>query len=142
VAVRPLPARIAVGRQLVSSEVEVDPLALGYAVGSFGVTLVFSIQLFDERSDRGIALLVAALAWAVVFATLHRLRHRDLAAVVGLSALALAAVGTADLISDAALTIAWAVEGILLAAVARRLRDARLQTMSIAYAALATAHSS
>ena len=131
---------IAVGRQLAARTSEVDPLALGYATASFGVTLVFSIQLLDERTDRGIALGAAAAVWAGVFVALHLLRQRDLAAVVGLIALALAAVGTADLLSDSALTIAWAAEAILLAALARRLGDARLQAVGIAYAVLASVH--
>jgi uncharacterized membrane protein len=131
---------VAVGRQLATRTSEVDALALGYATASFGVTLVFSIQLLDQRTDRGIALGAAAAVWAGVFVALHLLRQRDLAAVVGLVALGLAAVGTADLLSDSALTIAWAAEAILLAGLARRLGDARLQALGITYAVLASVH--
>jgi len=131
---------VSVGRQLVAKVVEVDPLALGYATASFGVSLVFSVQLLDERTDRGLALAAAAAVWAGVFVALHLLRQRDLAAVVGLVALTLAGVATADLLSDSALTIAWAAEATLLAALARRLGDARLQTLGIAYAVLASVH--
>jgi uncharacterized membrane protein len=131
---------VAVGRQLVSRMLEVDALALGYALASFGVTLVLSIQLLDERSDRGIALLSAAAVWALVFTALQLWRLPDLAIAVGVSALALAAVGTADLLSDSALTIAWAAEAVVLALLARHLRDARLQATAMTYGALAAVH--
>jgi uncharacterized membrane protein len=128
---------IAVARQLAARSTQLDPVALSYALASFGAALLVSVQLFETRTDRGIALLVAAAVWAVVFAALQWRRMPDLALVVGTSALALAAVGTADLLSDAALTIAWAAEAIVLAFLARQLGDARLQTLGIAYAALA-----
>jgi uncharacterized membrane protein len=129
---------IAVGRQLVAAGDEVDALALAYALASFGVALIFAIQVFDDETDRGIALLVAAGAWALVFGAVHWRRFPDLGLAVGASALGLAAVGTAHLLSDSALALAWAAEALVLATVARQLRDARLQAMGIAYAALAT----
>jgi len=131
---------IAVARQLVSKQVVVDPLALSYAIASFGLCLALATQVLDERGDRGIALLVAAAVWALVFAGLHRVREPDLAAVIGTSALALAVVGTADLLSGASLTLAWAAQAVVLAALARRLGDARLQAMGAGYVALAAAH--
>jgi uncharacterized membrane protein len=129
---------IAVGRQLLAKAGEVDPLALAYATAAFGLALVLAIQLFEDRTDRGVALLAASAVWAAVFTGLHVRRLPDLSFVVGASALALAAVGTADLVSDSALAIAWAAEAIVLAAVAQRFRDARLQALGIVYAALAT----
>jgi uncharacterized membrane protein len=129
---------ISVGRQLAARSTEVDPLALSFALASFGSTLLFGVQLFETRTDRGITLLVAAAVWAVLCAALHWRRLPDLALGVGASALALAAVGTADLISDAALTIAWAAEAIVLGVLARQFRDARLQVLGIVYTALAT----
>jgi len=129
---------ISVGRQIAVKQAEIDPIALPYALTSFGVALIFAIQLFGERADRGAALLAAAAVWTVVFAGLQWWRRLpDLALIVGSSALALAAVGTADLLSDAALTIAWAAEALVLAMLSRRLGDVRLQAMGIVYAALA-----
>jgi uncharacterized membrane protein len=128
---------VGVARQLAVAGKEVDALALGYSLASFAVALIFAIQMFDDRTDRGVTLLVAAGVWAVVFGAVHRRGLPDLALAIGASALALAAVGTADLLSDAALTIAWAAEALVLAVVARRLSDARTQAMGIAYAALA-----
>ena len=107
------------------------------ALASFGSALVLAVQLFEGRTDRGTALLVAAGVWALVFAGLQWRRLPDLALVVGASALGLAAVGTADLLSDAALTIAWAAEAIVLALLARQLGDARLQAFGVVYMSLA-----
>jgi uncharacterized membrane protein len=130
---------IAVGRQLVVGRTEIDPLALGYALAALGVTLIFAFQLLDDRSDRGTALLVAGGVWALVVALVHWQRLPDLGLAVGASALALAAVGTADLLAGAGLTIAWAAEALVLGVVARKLADARLQAMGIAYVVLAAA---
>jgi uncharacterized membrane protein len=128
---------IAVGRQLVSWADEVDPLGLTYALVSLSATMLLTVQLFEERGDRGVVLLAAAAVWALVFAALSARRLPDLGLVVGVSALALAAVGTADLLSDAALTLAWAAQALLFAIVARRLGDARLQAMGFVYLTLA-----
>ena len=128
---------IGVGRQLVARPAEVDPLALSYVLVSFASTMLLVFQLFDERGDRGAALLAAAAIWALVVAALQARGLSDLALAVGVSALALAAVGTADLLSDAALTIAWAAEGLVLFTVAHRLRDARLHSLGLVYVCLA-----
>ena len=130
---------IAVARQVVAKASEIDPVALSYALAAFGSVLLLAVQLFETRTDRGTALLVAAGVWALVFAGLQWRRLPDLALVVGTSALALTAVGTADLLSDAALTIAWAAEAIVLALLARQLGDVRLQALGMVYASLAAA---
>lgn len=131
---------IAVARQIALKQTDLDAMALSYSLASFGLAMSLATQLSDDRSERGIALLAAAVAWALVFAVLARRRLPDLGLVVGASALALAAVGTADLLSDAALTIAWASQAVLLAALAVWLGDARLQAMGIGYAVLASVH--
>ena len=74
--------------------------------------MMLTLQLFDERGDRGVTLLAAAVVWALVFAALYARRLPDLGLAVGVAALALAAVGTADLLSDAALTLAWAAQAL------------------------------
>jgi len=131
---------IAVGRQVVAARVDVDPLSLAYAVAAFGAALALATQVFDERAGRGVALLAAAALWGALFAVLAVRRQPDLASVLGASALALAAVGTADLVSDSALTLAWAAQAVVLSALAYRLRDARLQISGAAYATLALLH--
>jgi len=131
---------ISVGRQIAEKRADLAAVALSYAIASFGLATLLATQLFDVRTDRGVALLAGAGVWALAFLGLQWRRLPDLGLVVGASALALAAVGTADLLSDSALTIAWAGQAVLLAALARRLGDARLQAMGIGYATLATVH--
>jgi predicted membrane protein DUF2339 len=108
-----------------------------YVLASFAATMMLTLQLFDERGDRGATLLAASAIWALAFAALQARRLHDLGLVVGVAALALAAVGTADLLSDEALTIAWAAEALVLFAIARRLGDARLQVLGLVYSCLA-----
>ena len=129
---------VSVARRLTRRNLDLDGLALGYAAVAFGVALAFSAQLFGDRTDRGLVLLVAGAIWALVFATLQLQRLPDLALVVGVAALALAAVGTADLLVGATLTVVWAAQSIALTVIAWRLGDARLRLTGIAYAALAT----
>ena len=129
---------ISVGLQLTSRRADLDPFALAYALVPFALAIQFAGRLFDDRADRGVALLALAAVWALVFGALTRRRLPDLGLVVGTSALALAAVGTAFLLSDSAVTIAWAAQAVILTALAARFRDARLQAMGIAYGALAS----
>ncbi len=129
---------IGIALQLARSERDLDPLALSYVLAGFGATVVLTLLLFEERDDRGIAFFVAAGAWAVVTAALGWRRQAELGLVAGTSALALAAVGTALLLTDSALAVAWAAESVVFAVVAWRFRDVRLQLMCFAYAALAT----
>ena len=130
----------AVGLQLATRQRLVDPLALTYALGAFAVVLLAAVQVFDAGTDRGIALLAAAAVWAAVFGALQWRKLDDLALAVGVPALALAAVGTADVLVGGTLTLVWAAEAVVLAVVARQLGDARLRAMALAYAALAAVH--
>ena len=130
----------AVGLQLARRQQLVDPLALTYSLGAFAVVLLAAVQVFDPGTDRGIALLAAAAIWAAVFGALQWRKLEDLALAVGVSALALAAVGTADVLVGGTLTLVWAAEAVVLAVVARQLGDVRLRAMAIAYAALAGVH--
>jgi uncharacterized membrane protein len=131
---------VAVGLQLSSGQRLVEPLALTYALGAFAVVFLAAVQVFEAGTDRGTALLAAAAIWAAVFSALQWRKHEDLALAVGASALALAAVGTADILVGGTLTLVWAAEAVVLAIVARQLGDARLRVMAIAYAALAGVH--
>jgi uncharacterized membrane protein len=130
---------VSAGRRLVRRTLDLDALALGYASAAFGVALTFSFQLFEAGTDRGTALLAAGAVWALVFAALQIGRIADLALVVGVGALALAAVGTADLLAGATLTVVWAAQSLALTVVAWRLGDARLRLTGIAYAVVAAA---
>jgi uncharacterized membrane protein len=128
---------IGIALQLARREVELDPLALSYTLAGFGATILLTLVLFEGRDGRGIALLIAAGAWAVVTAALAWGRQAELGLVTGTSALGLAAVATALLLTDSALVVAWAAESVVFAVIAWRFRDVRLQLMSFAYAALA-----
>ena len=129
---------IGVALQLARRGVELGPLALSYALAGFGAGMLLTLILFEAREERGIALFVAAGAFAVVTSALSWRRQAELALVVGTSALGLAAVGTALLLTDSALVVAWAAESVVFAIVAWRFRDVRLQLMSFLYGALAT----
>jgi hypothetical protein len=128
----------AVWLQLASALRTLDEVALAYALVAFGIPLATTTWLFEERGDRGLALVAAAAIWIVALGVLARAGEMDLALVVGVSALALTAVGTALLLSGAALTLAWAAEAVVLSALAARFEDARLHVTGIAYAVLAT----
>lgn len=130
---------VACSLQLARGRRELEPLALSLLLAAAGFALVAGAMLFAVGPDRGIALAVAGAVWAGAWVAL-RGRQPDLGLVTGASALALASVATADLISDDALTLAWAAEAILFAALASRLRDARLTTMGLGYVALAAGH--
>src|SRR5262249_51779468 len=107
------------------------------ALVSFTATLMLTLQFFEVRSERGVTLLAASAIWGLVTAALASRRLPDLALAVGAAALALGAIGTADLLSDSALTIAWAGQALVLVWLARRLGDARLQAMGLVYVVLA-----
>jgi hypothetical protein len=131
---------IAAGLQVVARKDVVDPLALAYALSSFGVALLGALQLFEDPDHRGIALLAAAGVWALVSVALHVRRLPDLAFAIGVSALALASVGTAFVLVGGTLTVVWAAEAIVLGFVGRQLGDARLRATAIGYAVLAAGH--
>lgn len=128
----------AVWLQLASALRTLDEFALAYALVAFGIPLATTSWLFEERGDQGLALVASAAIWLVALGVLARVGERDLALVVGVSALALTAVGTALLVSGAALTLAWAAEAVVLSVLAMRFADVRLHVTGIAYAVLAT----
>jgi uncharacterized membrane protein len=89
--------------------------------------------------DRGWAILAAALAFGAAAAALFpRSTDRDLSALLGAIALALAAVGLAVILSGPSLAIAWAAEAAVLAWLARRIAEPRYAIAALAYLAAAT----
>ena len=96
-------------------------------------------MLYEDRA-LGIALLASALVNGALAAVFFR-RSRDLASLLWATALALAAVGTAQLLSEATLTVAWAAEAAVLAWLAERLREPRFRIAALAWLALALLHS-
>jgi hypothetical protein len=106
---------------------------------SLGTIIVSSHVLLADGRQQGVALAVATACFAVAWAGL-RGRQRDLGVVLGGGALGLAAVAAAGLVSGDGLTIGWAAEAMLLAVLAHRFRDLRLQVAGLAYLALAAGH--
>ena len=106
---------------------------------SLGTITVSSHVLLADGRQQGVALAVATAVFAVVWAGL-RGRQRDLGVVLAGGALGLAAVAAAGLVSGDGLTIGWAAEATLLAVLAHRFRDLRLQVAGLAYLALAAGH--
>jgi uncharacterized membrane protein len=121
------------------SETELRPLAATLPLAGTGMALLTAAELLEDGPDRGLVLLAAGGMWAGAWLALQG-RDRSLALVVGTASLALVAVATAELVSDDALTLAWAAQAILLSVLASRLRDARLQVGGLVYFALATGH--
>ncbi len=121
------------------SETELRPLAATLPLAGTGMALLTAAELLEDGPDRGLVLLAAGGMWAGAWLALQG-RDRSLALVVGTASLALVAVATAELVSDDALTLAWAAQAILLSVLASRLRDARLQAGGLLYLALATGH--
>jgi uncharacterized membrane protein len=84
--------------------------------------------------DRGWAILAASLAFGVPAAALFpRSGDRDLSALFGAVALALAAVGLAILLTGPSLAVAWAAEAAVLAWLAQRIDEPRYSLAALAY---------
>ena len=111
------------------------PTALLLASGAF---VFYSALLLFDGSAAGIALIAAALVYAVASAWLFRVRaFRDLSTLLLGVALATGAVGLAGVLSGASLTYVWAAEAVVLFWLARRAREIRFQAAGLAYLVLA-----
>jgi uncharacterized membrane protein len=90
---------------------------------------------------QGIALVLTGLATAALtLGVALRERLRELAPVLGLASLALVAIGLSSLLSGPGLAAAWAAEAALLAVLAVRVGDSRLELGVLGYLTLATLH--
>jgi hypothetical protein len=98
-----------------------------------------SVALLYSGTTEGLALLAVAASYAAVSVALYR-RDRDTATVMWAIGIAAGGVAAADLASGATLTMVWAAEATVLAVLARRLRDVRVELGAIAWVALAVAH--
>jgi uncharacterized membrane protein len=107
---------------------------LGSAFSGYAAAMVY-----DDRA-LGVALLDSTLVNGALAAVLFG-RARDLASLLWATALALAAVGTAQLLSEATLTVAWAAEATVLAWLAVHLREPRFRLAALAWLTLALLHS-
>jgi uncharacterized membrane protein len=102
-------------------------IASGVLAGGTGAALF-------EGDERGWTIVVAAIAFATLATVLFlRPRARDLSALLGVVALALAAVGLAIVLSGPSLAVAWAAEAAALAWLARRIDEPRYGIAALAY---------
>ncbi len=98
-----------------------------------------SCQLLYDGRAAGTATLVAALAYAVL-AVAGFAAQRDVWALAAAIALAVGAVAAAQLLDGNVLAVAWAAEAAVLAWLARRVREIKLQLASLVWLGLAIAH--
>jgi uncharacterized membrane protein len=129
----------ALGQQRVSEAASLDRLGGSLALGAAGIALIGSLTAFASAPHAGIALLVSAAVVAVSGVAAYRM-SRDLTTLLGGITLALAAVGTADLLSNRSLTLAWAAESIALGLLGIRLGQPRFRLAALAYVPLALLH--
>src|SRR5262249_14110379 len=99
-----------------------------------------AVLLFGAQSSEGVALLVVAVIYGVLALAFYLRGRRDLGLFLFAVGLAAAAVGCADLLSGASLGIAWAAEAAVLAWLARRILDLRVQLASLIYLLLPVGH--
>jgi len=116
-----------------------DPVAATLALSGAGVVLAAARALLPDARDEGIALAAATVVYGSTAVAIGR-RSRDLGWVVGAAALVLAGVATADLLSGRSLAIAFAVQAVVLALLARRLGSLRFELTALAYLVAGVAH--
>jgi Predicted membrane protein (DUF2339) len=94
--------------------------------------------LYDGDA-RGYALLAIAVAYGASGTVLY-LRDRDTSSLLWALGLTLGAVAAASLVSGATLTIVWSAEAVVLAWLARRIREPRFQLASLVWLLVAYLH--
>ena len=122
-------------------------LRLGRALGSAPASFLVGSAAFAAASamllynfeQQGYAVLVVASVYVVLAGGLFK-SHRDIATLLWILGLGVGAVGVAETLSNAGLTVAWAAEAAVLAWLATRLRDTRFQLASLFYLGLALLH--
>jgi uncharacterized membrane protein len=129
----------AIGWQETFSGEGLDGVAGRFAFASGSVALVTLVALLSSDRKAGVGLALAALVYASAGYAVGR-RRRDLGWTTAAVAIALAGIATSLLLSQRSLTIAWAIEGAVLAALAWRLALPRFQLAGLAYLALGVAH--
>ena len=118
-----------------------DPFATALAGATVPLVLISVWALLHGDGDRGVALLVASAAYATAAAALWtEPRLRELSELLFGFALFAVGLATATLLSNGGLLAAWALEGVVLVALAARLGRSRYQLAGVAYLAAATAH--
>lgn len=119
---------------------ELEPFQATMMMAAALVAGLCAVLLFGERTSEGFALLAVAAVYGAVAVPCYLRGRRDLGLFLFAIALAAGAVGCADLLSGASLGVVWAAEAAVLAWLARRIRDLRVQLASLAYVVLAIGH--
>lgn len=133
---------VAIAEQLMTSDDALEPLPTMFVLGSIGVTWLAAARLFGpaDGASAGIALLVAAGAFAFATVAMWTRGQRELGTLLGTIALAAAAVGVADALTGATLAYTFAAEAAVLAVAAHRLREPRVLLGALAYLGFALVH--
>jgi uncharacterized membrane protein len=114
------------------------PASLVILSGIFGAGA--AAAQFTGRAEGWILLGVAATYGLVAGILFPARRHRDVSALLGAVALAIAAFAVADLLSGPTLAIAWSAEAAVLVWLARRIDELRYQLAALVYLVAATVH--
>jgi uncharacterized membrane protein len=114
---------------------------VGYALASATLAGVCARLLFERGDELGSALVIVGFAYAAVAVALFvRGRLVDFSSLLGALALTFGAVAAAELLSGQSLAIAWALQAIVLAWLARAIDEPRYQLGALAYAGLSLGH--
>ncbi|MEP7334595.1 MAG: DUF2339 domain-containing protein, partial [Actinomycetota bacterium] len=119
---------------------EIDGPSASFALAGAGLALFCPFLLLTEDRPLGTLLVALALGFGVTALGVGR-RWRDLGWTIGAGALLLGGVGVAFLVSGRSLTVTWAIEAAVLAALAWKLRAVRFEAASLVYLAAAAVHS-
>jgi hypothetical protein len=100
-----------------------------------------STELYSTEAGKGWALLAAAIAFSVpAVGFFGKRRTRSLAATFAAAAFVLGTAAAAALLNGQSLAIVWSAEAAVLAWLAARTREPRLQLWALAYFGLALVH--
>ena len=120
---------------------EIEPFQATTMLAAAALAGFSTALLFRDQRHEGYALLSVAVIYAVAsIPCFLRLKRRDLGFLLCAIALAVGAIAVADILSGASLGIVWAAEAAVLAWLAGRIRDLRVQLASLVYLVLAIGH--
>jgi hypothetical protein len=119
---------------------ELEPYQATLMMAAAVLTGLADVLLFQAQSREGYALLVVGAVYGAIAFPSYQRGRRDLGLFLFAVGLAAMAVGCADLLSGASLGLVWAAEAAVLARLARRILDLRVQLASLVYLVLSLGH--
>ena len=117
-----------------------DAPSTSFALTGAAVGLACPYLLITDDRRLGAVLLVLAVAFGATALGVAR-RWKDLAWTIAAAALLLGGVAVACLVSGRSLTVVWAIEATVLAALAWKLRAVRFEAAALVYLVAAVVHS-